>query len=422
VTEPNLTLTFVVSGRYGDGQFGWLRSGQRIMSLKLMRAGLSALAFAGFIVGLAAAPERARALSIELKDVAADRVDRQRAAAEGALPLPGTPNVAMLNDRLREKAVSLSAPIVIRIFKMESELEIWKEKNGSFTLFATYPICHWSGSLGPKLRQGDKQAPEGFYTLTKKQLHHSGRWPQSLLINFPNIYDQAEARTGSDILIHGGCTSVGCFAMTNPVSDEIYRLTSSAIDGGQDHVPVHIFPFRMTDENMKAQATPAWSGFWMNLKEGFDAFERTKRALRVTACDGRYAFNEATGSANTGPVEACGTTIANIKEQDQWLAGVPAAAAPVRTAAADFTATDASRESQSLTDGEQSEPVEPAAESAGAIAAEPPVFRCRYAIRACRKTATLDGLLAGKRAMMLSSGLRRLILQAHPEQRAERMP
>ncbi len=146
----------------------------------------------------------AQALSIELKDVAADRIERQRAAAAGALPLPGTPNVAILDERLREKRLKLSSPMIIRVFKTESELEVWKEKDGAFVLFATYPICHWSGSVGPKMRDGDKQAPEGFYTVNRAQTRHVGRWPKSLNIGFPNILEQSQARTGNNILIHGG--------------------------------------------------------------------------------------------------------------------------------------------------------------------------------------------------------------------------
>ncbi len=223
------------------------------MTSMVARVRMSSVAVLGLIAGLVASvPMTARpafALSIELKDVAADRVDRQRAAAEGALPLPGTPNVAILEERLREKRVALNTPMLIRVFKSESELEVWKEIDGSYVLFATYPICHWSGSVGPKLRDGDKQAPEGYYTVSRKQLHHVGRWPKSLFLNYPNIFDQSQARTGNLILIHGGCTSVGCFAMTNPVMDEIHRLSVAAIESGQEHIPVHVFPFRMTKDN-----------------------------------------------------------------------------------------------------------------------------------------------------------------------------
>jgi murein L,D-transpeptidase YafK len=271
------------------------------------------------------AAERAHALTIELKDVAPDRVERQRAAATGALPLPGTPNVAVLQERLRDKGVTLASPILIRIFKAESELEIWKQKDrgGPFILFATYPICHWSGTLGPKLRDGDRQAPEGFYTVSRSQARHVGRWPISIDVGFPNILDQSQARTGSDILIHGGCSSVGCFAMTNPVSEEIHQLTLAAIDAGEPLVPVHILPFRMTNENMIAQDASPWKAFWNNLKEGYDFFERTHRPPMIGVCSGRYIFNEAPPGALPGPLDACDPTLASIREQDQWLDNVP---------------------------------------------------------------------------------------------------
>lgn len=385
----------------------------------------AAVALAGLAVGLISAPDRARALSIELKDVAADRVDRQRSFADGALPLPGTPNVAVLADRLKEKGVTLSAPMLIRIFKTESEMEIWKEKDGAFVLFASYPICHWSGSLGPKLRQGDKQAPEGFYTVGKKQLRHVGRWPRSLHLNFPNVYDQAEARTGSDILIHGGCTSVGCFAMTNPVSDEIHRLTTAAIDAGQEHVPIHVFPFRMTDDNLTSHPSPAWGSFWANLKEGYDFFEKTKRAPRVSACAGRYTFSDAPGLANSGTLDACDTTIATIQDQKDWLNGLSAQAPisqPVRTAAAEIepmhlgagSVTDATPGAVSAGAAGVPRPAQAGerqamlseTETVQAAKPETPAVRCRYALRSCRKTASLAAIQAARRAIQFSSGLR----------------
>ncbi|AGK59485.1 ErfK/YbiS/YcfS/YnhG family protein [Hyphomicrobium denitrificans 1NES1] len=278
---------------------------------------LAALAFA--FAGI----ETARALTIELKDVAADRVERQRAAAAGALPLPGTPNVAFLQERLRDKGVTLADPILIRIFKAESELEIWKQKGDAYVLFATYPICHWSGTLGPKMRDGDRQAPEGYYTLTRSQTRHVGRWPRSLDLGFPNLLDQSQARTGSSILIHGGCSSIGCFAMTNPVSDEIHQLTVAAMDGGEQIVPVHVFPFRMTDKNLSAQISSPWKAFWTNLKDGYDLFDRTKRPPIISVCGGRYIFREAQARESSGPLEACGPTLTAIREQDQWLQDVP---------------------------------------------------------------------------------------------------
>jgi murein L,D-transpeptidase YafK len=287
-----------------------------------LRGYAQALALAGASSALVCGT--AQALTIELKDVAADRVERQRAAAAGALPLPNTPNVAEFTDRLRAKDVKLSSPIVIRIFKSESELEIWKEKEGAYILFATYPICHWSGSVGPKMRDGDKQAPEGYYTVTRAQTRHYGRWPKSLNIGFPNILDQSQARTGDNILIHGGCSSVGCFAMTNPVMDEIQTLTESAIDGGQEYVPVQVYPFRMTDANMKANASSPWANFWSNMKEGYDIFEQFHKPVAVSVCDGRYHFERVDHANEAASLTACAPTLTGIHEQDEWLRDVPA--------------------------------------------------------------------------------------------------
>lgn len=291
------------------------------MKKRFVNARLSAVAAAAIIALLRA--DIACALSIELKDVAADRVERQRAAAAGALPLPGTPNVAVLQERLRDKDVTLAAPLLIRIFKAESELELWKQKGSEYVLFATYPICHWSGTIGPKLRTGDKQAPEGYYTVTRAQARHVGRWPRSLDIGFPNVLDQSQARSGSDILIHGGCSSVGCFAMTNPVLDEIHQLTMAAIDAGETFVPVHILPFRMTATKMADQDSSPWLAFWNNLKEGYEIFEKTKRPPFVGVCNGKYVFHEASAGEAPSAVEACGGMMSAIRDQDQWLDRVP---------------------------------------------------------------------------------------------------
>lgn len=365
---------------------------------------------ASSLAGMALTAGPAFALSIELKDVAADRVDRQRAAAEGALPLPGTPNVAILDERLREKGVSLSSPILIRVFKSESEMEVWKESNGTFVLFATYPICHWSGSVGPKLRDGDKQAPEGFYTVTRKQLHHVGRWPKSLYLNYPNLYDQSQSRSGGLILIHGGCTSVGCFAMTNPVMDEIHRLSMAAIESGQDNIPVHVFPFRMTKDNWEMQERSPWQAFWINIKEGYDLFEKSKLPPRISVCDGQYKFSPASSARDSGPLEACGDTIATIRDQDEWLDNVPSPGPiPVRTAAATI-ATD-SPGATSVTDA-NFESIPAPADLSTAPALEVRTIRCRFALRSCGRYLTLQNFMAAKRAALLSSGLRRFRLTA----------
>jgi len=214
-------------------------------------------------------------------------------AAAGQLPLPGTPAIGLRDARLKARGLETGLPVFIRIFKEESELELWMMKDGRFSHFATYPICHWSGTLGPKLKEGDKQAPEGFYTVSRRQMHHRGRWPKSLNLGFPNAFDRSLSRTGSYILVHGGCSSVGCYAMTNPVIEEIHAITLSAIKAGQSHVPVHVFPFRMTEDNMSRHADHEWAHFWHDLKVGYDSFERTRRAPQVSVCNGRYAVRDA---------------------------------------------------------------------------------------------------------------------------------
>lgn len=250
----------------------------------------------------------ANAFRIELKDVAPDRIERQRAEAIGQLPLPGTPNVAQLSERLADKGLTAGSAVFIRVFKAESELEIWMQKGERFEHFATYPICHWSGTLGPKVSEGDKQSPEGVYTVTQRQLHMIGRHPRSLNLGFPNALDRQFQRTGSYILIHGGCGSVGCFAMTNPVIEEIFSLAQAALKNGQEAIHVHAFPFRMTEDNMRAFALHEWYDFWRNLKDVYDNFEQSKRLARVSVCEGRYWVDSGGDKevASHGPLAVCG--------------------------------------------------------------------------------------------------------------------
>ncbi len=265
-------------------------------------------------------PTSAGAVSIELKDAAPDRIERQRQVARG-VPLAGTPEIAALKARLAKFELERGVPVMLRIFKEESQLELWMMKGDRYIKFATYPICHWSGSLGPKLAEGDKQSPEGFYTITNRQLHYSGRWPRSLNIGFPNAFDRSLLRTGSYILIHGGCSSVGCYAMTNPVIAEVFGLVRAALRAGQDHVPVHVFPFRMTQQNLDRYKQSDWIGFWRNLKAGYDSFERTKRPPRISVCRGSYEVSDI-GPAEVGqsalPLKVCGET-AQILEAETLL-------------------------------------------------------------------------------------------------------
>jgi len=272
----------------------------------------------------------ASALSLDIKDITAMRLERKKANADGKLPLPGTPDLKRLDERLAERKVASDASIFIRVFKAESEMEVWTgDEEGNYTLFAKYPICYWSGTLGPKEKEGDKQAPEGFYTVTMEQSIHKGtRWPKALNVGYPNAYDKLNLRTGSHILIHGGCASIGCFAMTNAVSYEVYKLAFDALDAGQPNIPVHVFPFRMTEENLAKYDAPEWRSFWANLKEGYDLFERTHRPPRVSVCGPRYGFAPASRieGINPGPIEVCPETaqvIADLSRINKRVAEQP---------------------------------------------------------------------------------------------------
>lgn len=214
----------------------------------------------------------------------AERYGRYRAG----LPLRGTPDLAALDRRLAAHGLEAGDPVFIRIFKRESELELWMRSDGRFVHFATYPICRWSGGLGPKLKTGDRQSPEGFYAVGQGQLNPASRWHRAFNLGFPNAHDRALGRTGSYLMVHGGCGSVGCYAMTNPVIDEIWRLTTAALDAGQDRFAVHVFPFRMTDDNLRWRTGGQWARFWRDLKAGYDHFEASHVPPRVNVCRGRY--------------------------------------------------------------------------------------------------------------------------------------
>jgi len=217
--------------------------------------------------------------------------------------LPGTPDLDRIDQRLASHGVTMGVPVFIRIFKLESELELWVEKDGRFVKFATYPICLWSGRLGPKLKEGDRQAPEGFYTVDAEQLNPNSVMHRSFSLGFPNLYDQTHGRTGSFLMVHGGCASVGCYAVTHPVVDEIWRMVTAALDKGQPRFAVHAFPFRMTDRNVKLRRRSKWEGFWSELKTGYDLFEPSHVPPVVSVCKGHYVFEAGTIATANGPIE-----------------------------------------------------------------------------------------------------------------------
>jgi murein L,D-transpeptidase YafK len=178
----------------------------------------------------------------------------------------------------------------IRIFKQENILEVWIKAGKEFRLYKTFPICSFSGGLGPKLKQGDKQSPEGFYYITKKSLKPNSNYHLAINIGFPNRYDKYQKRTGSYLMIHGKCSSTGCYAMGNTQIDEIYTLVDMALRNAQNKVAVHIFPFKLTQQNLDAYIGNRWYSFWTNLKLGYDIFERYHVVPIVKASKDRYRF------------------------------------------------------------------------------------------------------------------------------------
>ena len=193
---------------------------------------------------------------------------------------------------LAEKGFQLGQPVFMRIFKMGGELEVWLQKNGRFELFKTYPICSYSGYPGPKLYEGDWQSPEGFYTVSARQMNPNSQYHLSFNVGYPNAFDKARKRTGSCIMVHGGCSSRGCFAMGNKRMEEIYLLAHSALSHGQKKFSLHIFPFRMTPHNMSQFKSSPWINFWKNLQQGYTAFELSHQVPLITADNGKYVVNK----------------------------------------------------------------------------------------------------------------------------------
>jgi murein L,D-transpeptidase YafK len=193
----------------------------------------------------------------------------------------------LIDANLEERLVLLSAkvgdPLFIRIFKEESLLEVWIRSGAVYQHLKDYYICAYSGYLGPKLQEGDRQSPEGFYKVKKYQLNPNSKYHLSFNLGFPNKYDREHNRTGSFLMVHGNCVSI----------EEIYALVESALQKGQKYVQVYAFPFRMTDANMALYSDSEWFEFWVNLKEGYDYFESEKLPPHVKVEHKQYTIHEA---------------------------------------------------------------------------------------------------------------------------------
>ena len=195
--------------------------------------------------------------------------------------------------KMKAEGMTKSSPIMMRIFKEEAELEVWKQTDtGRFELVKTYEICAYSGDKGPKFAEGDRQAPEGFYFVNRNLLNPNSSYHLAFNLGFPNSFDQSLGRTGSFLMVHGDCSSRGCYAMTDKYMTEIYAFARDALRGGkQNEFQVQAFPFRMTPENMAKHRNSSHFAYWEMLKSGYDHFELTRTPPKVDVCDRRYVFN-----------------------------------------------------------------------------------------------------------------------------------
>ena len=246
--------------------------------------------------------------------------------AKSLVPVPSATAALMA-----ARGTDTNAPILIRSFKKEAELEVWKlSRGGRYVLLKTFPICRWSGQLGPKRRQGDRQAPEGFYAVSARQMNPNSAYHLSFDLGYPNAYDRAHGGTGSYLMTHGTCSSMGCYAMTDAQISEIYALARDALAGGQRSFQFQAYPFRMTAANMARARSEEHADFWRQLKEGYDRFEATGEELAVGVADGRYSF-----AASRSPEREAAARERVAAEKEKVASLVADGAAAVRVTYAD---------------------------------------------------------------------------------------
>lgn len=272
---------------------------------------------------------RNAALAAVLPLFAAGCVEQHASNTRSIQPIP-----AKLVAEMEAKGMNRTSPILVRAYKQEGELEIWKQTSGGkYALLKSYPVCRWSGQLGPKRDEGDRQVPEGFYSVSASQLNPNSQFYLSYDVGYPNSYDRALGRSGGDIMVHGSCSSRGCFAMTDEQVAEIYAITREALQGGQPSFQFQSLPFRMTAENLARHRKNPNIAFWKNLKEGADTFEVTKKPVDVAVCNSRYSFNgQGAESCGGTPDPAIASAVAAKRQRDDAQvaalvsAGTPAVA------------------------------------------------------------------------------------------------
>jgi murein L,D-transpeptidase YafK len=313
------------------------------------------------------------------------------ACQDAGVPKHMKPLPAKIKAKMEQLNMDAKAPIYIRSFKETSEFEVWKQRrDGTYGLLKTYEICKWSGKLGPKFKEGDRQAPEGFYTVRPGQMNPNSSYYLSFDIGFPNAYDQSHGRYGTNLMVHGACSSSGCYSMTDESAGEIYWLARDSFIGGQRSFEVHLYPFRMTAENMARHRNDPNMPFWQMLKDGNDHFEVTRKPPVVGVCDKRYVFNVSTGRKLSASA-ACPTDMRvpewldaavkqkQAKDQQTFVAMSAKLGGQEQAAAAKATADAAARQ---------------AASEAEAMAADPAAFATPTAAAGNAASLALGGVPA----------------------------
>ncbi|MGJ0392187.1 MAG: L,D-transpeptidase family protein [Methylocystis sp.] len=310
--------------------------------------------------------------------------------------------------KMQQVGTTKEAPMLIRAYKKEAELEIWKMgADGKYVHLKTFPMCRWSGQLGPKTREGDRQVPEGFYAITPAQMNPNSAYYLSFNVGYPNQLDRALGHTGGTIMVHGACSSAGCFSMTDAQIAEIYAIARSSFEGGQRAIQMQSYPFRMTAENLAKHRLDPNIGFWRNLKEGNDNFEVTKQEPEVAFCGRRYVFN-ATASGALDPLSVCpplkrdpelaASVSAKAAKDDEKIAELAASVKPVRVVYQDggmhpsflSRVAETSRPEALMAPSEialEEKPVRAGAKSAKQLATKSPIVTMAAAQAAARSKA-----------------------------------
>lgn len=183
----------------------------------------------------------------------------------------------------------LNFQVFIRAIKDEGTLEVWIKENNkeTYQLLKSYSFCATSGELGPKRKEGDLQIPEGLYHIN--HFNPESNFHLSLGVSYPNASDKILSdprKPGGAIYVHGNCVTVGCIPITDEKIKELYIMCVEAKNNGQQKIPIHIFPTRLTVDGLSKlksshRQSPQLTSFWENLAPMYQDFEKTKKVKTV---------------------------------------------------------------------------------------------------------------------------------------------